>query len=351
MTAGYFTQALFNPESLGTRVLCYLAFALAIWLRRSPSAEPEPRVHSKPGPLALAVAEVAGIAIVTIWTILPAYASEMGRLTDAAYQQGRYVEAWRSARQGASVPTPYLDKQLLVSLRLLLRVAESSAPEYSMVWRDLLAVDRELAQRCFAYHRSPRLQMIYAVTLHSVAVGKRDDLLYKESEQELRNAMHDNPRRRDIAFALAAILTEHGRIDDAEHLYRKTVDDEPQIGESQFYLGRFLWIYRNKLTEGASYLARSPRSQCGYAGGDMGELALIATAFDRLGDRDGLAALVPAAENVRPSTLPQHYGVLAGYLERAGLSSERDSILRLGMKQFPELVEQSPQVSGAPARR
>jgi O-antigen ligase/tetratricopeptide (TPR) repeat protein len=344
LPVGHLVQLLFNPESPGTLLLCYLVFAIASWLERptpaiTPAILPQPRW--RPGVLAFALVEMIGVAIVTAWTVLPAYASEMALLAVTDYRHNKPEQAWHHARQAASVPSPYLEDQLAVDLQLLLWLADSRAIDHFPAWRDLFALDRVLTQRYLSHHKSLRFRFVYARLLHAVGVATRDQSLLNEGERKLREVLQDNPKRQQLMFALGANLAERGQLDEAEQLYRKARDEEPRVGESQFQLGRFLLRYRDLAAQGASYIAEGTRGICPYFGTNLDDVSVIATAFARLGDKQGLRSLVPIAEDARPTPSPRPYWALASYLEQAGMMAERDRILRLGMKHSPEISKRA----------
>lgn len=340
----HFVQQLFNPDSPSTLLLCYLIFALASWLER-PMPDTLPHARRKPGVLAFALVEAVGLAVVARWTVLPAYASEMALLAVTDYRYDRPEESWRHARQAASVPTPYLDDQLSVDLQLLSSLAQNRALDHFPAWRDLFALDQRLTRQYLTHHHSVRFGMVYARVLHAIGLATHDQHFLDESERRLREVLEDNPKRQELMFALGAFLADAGRLDEAEQLYRKAFDEEPRVGESRFQLGKFLWRYRDFASQGASFIAEGTRGNCPYIGRSLDELSVNAAAFARLGDKQGLRALVPLAEGSRPTASPRPYWALASYLEQAGMPAERDRILRLGMKHSPEFGQRAQQLS------
>ena len=332
----HLVQLLFNPESPSTRLLCYLVFALASWLEQpTPAILPQP--SRRPGLLAFALAEMVGVAMVAAWTVLPAYASEQALLAVTDYRHNKPDAAWRHARLAASVPSPYLEDQLAVDLQLLLRLAENHALDQFPAWRELFALDILLTQRYLSHDKSPRFRLVYARLLYAIGLATHDPALVDEGESRLRKALQDHPKRQEVMFALGGLLTERGQLDEAEQLYRKALDEEPRVGESRFRLGRFLWRYRDLAAQGASLVAEATQGSCGYSGTNLEELSVIASAYAHLGDKQGLRSLVPLAEDLKPTTSARPYWALASYLEQVGMMAERDRILRLGMKQVPQI--------------
>lgn len=341
MPAGHLVQLLFNPESPGTLFLCYMVFAMAAWLERPPATirpAARPQARRSPGIAVFALAEMVGTAIVVVWTLLPAYASEMALLAVTDYRHAKPEAAWRHARRAASVPTPYLEDQLSVDLQLLLSQVESRALDRFPEWRELFALDRRLAERYLAQHKTVRFRTVYARLLDAIGMVTNDQRLVDEGERRLRETLQDNPKRQELMFALGAVLGERGRLDEAEQFYRQAFDEEPRIGESRFRLGRFLWRYRDLPSQGATYVAEGTRGMCPYFGASLDELALVASALARVNDTQGLLTVVSAVDGLKPSPFPRPYLSLATALEQVGMMAERDRILRLGMKHVPEIA-------------
>jgi len=342
-------QLLFNPDSPGTLLLGYLLFAIAAWLERSvPAVKATSRW--KPGLATFVLAELGGLILVVAFTLLPAYASEMALLAVTDYRHNQPLAAFRHAKQAASVPSPYLEDQLAVDLQLLLSQAEARSLDTFPVWRDLFALNRRLADHYLARHTTVRFRLAYARMLHAVGMAMQDPALASEGERRLREILRDHPKRQIAMFALAAVLTELGQLDEAERLYRGALEEAPKIGESRFRLGRFLWKQRNLPSQGANYIVEGTHGECGFVGNSLGELALVAAAMASLGDRPGLASLVPLAETMKPTPVAQPYWSLAKLLEQAGLFAERDRILRLGTAYSPEIAEHAQPILRGQAR-
>jgi O-antigen ligase len=340
LPVAHLVQLLFNPESPGTLLLCYLLFALSAWLERpAPTVRAIPRW--RPGLGAFALAELAGLAIVTAFTILPACASEMALLAVTDYRHNHPQESWRHARQAASVPSPYLEDQLSVDLQLLLSKTEGGSPERFPEWRELFALDRLLAERYLARHKTLRFRLTYARLLSAIGLTTNDQSLVNEGERRLREILHDHPKRQTVMFTLGGLLADRGRLDEAEQLYRRAFDEETRVGESRFRLGRFLWRYHDLASQGASHIAEGTKGECGYFGRTLDEVVVIATAFAQLGDLQGLRRLVPIAEETKPTPSARPYLAFALLLEQAQMLPERDRILRFGMEHAPELTERA----------
>lgn len=337
-------QILFNPESPGPLFLCYVVFALAAWLTRlTPAATAQAR--RKPGAFAFALAETAAVVLVVVGTLLPACASEYALLAITEYKHRRPQEFWPWARRAAALPTPYLEDQLLVDLQLLLSLAESRTLDRLPAWRELLAVNRALAERYLAHHEELIIRSTYARMLYAVGAATEDASLKNEGERRLRETLRDNPQRQSVMYALASMLAGSGRPDEAEGLLRKALAEEPRIGESHFRLGRFLWGVRHREAEGAALIAAGARaSYCPYWGASLEELSVTAAAFDRVGDKQGLTVLASTAHDLPPSPAAAPYLALALHLERAGLLAERDGVLRFGMRHAPEVARHAAPV-------
>jgi tetratricopeptide (TPR) repeat protein len=211
-----------------------------------------------------------------------------------------------------------------------------------------LSLTHAIAERYFAENKAHvRLRRLYANAL--LAIGKTYDStkVLEKAEALFRQNIADSPKRQTYLMDHARLLTEMGRLKEAEELLRRTVALDPSIGEPRWELGKFTWNQLKRPEEGAKMMADASIDLSHFNGiTDLFappkpmEWQQLAQACSRAGEIEKLRTIVLAARafDKKDRRLGEFYLGIARYMEQSGLLVERDEVLRIASERNPSLA-------------
>lgn len=324
---------LFNPESLPS--LFMIVFTWAMVARLEPPQEPELQSARPAATRYASFALGAGAALILFANILPAYSSYRTGRAAVSFRNNDYAGTWRELQAAAAMPTPYVEEQLKVGLQLLVALAEQKALERFPPWRELLALDRQIAQGFFRHHQRTYVRLWWLQSLFKVGLEISDHALLAEADAGFRELRQSQPHRQEVAYRAGTFWAEMGRLDEAEAVLHQALKDDPRVGEAHYRYGHHLLRYRHDAKRGAAALRDGAQAQCQYLGRAPHEVLQVGRALARLGEVQTLRSMLSRIESGALADQERTYLAFARSLEEAGLIAERDRVLRLGIQRAP----------------
>lgn len=348
---GHVVQCIFAFDTPATLLTTFLAFAVATGAFLSTQAAPEAEVSSGPAfgkwaPPGLVPALMLGVVIVG--SVFPAIASIYAKRAASALANGRHDEMLALLVSSERLPTPYHDDQLLVGIRGLLQLAKSKKLDEWDQRKAALSTTHTIAERYFSKNKlHPRLRRPYANMLLALGKTYTSARVLNSAETLFKQNLEDSPRRQRYLMDYARFHAEVGHLNEAEDLLRKAIALDPTIGEPRWELGKFTWHHLKRTEEGAKLMADAGVNMSKFDGAtndfiptDVTEWQQFAQACSRVGQLDKLRAIVLGVRNLDPRehrSFEAQLGI-AKYMEKSGLTSERDQTLKLTLERNPRLA-------------
>jgi tetratricopeptide (TPR) repeat protein len=235
-----------------------------------------------------------------------------------------------SVRRRATMATPWSEEQFTVVAEVLREVVHQDKLELCPQWRSLYDLARQKGLMSYA-GRPEHFRFSGALPSLARILGlkSRDPQLLSEAQQLYEALIAGSPQRQLYHYRLAELFTETNRIEAAGDQLMQAFNADPEIGESTWRLGEFRWRYGNQAELASKMVVQSVNGACPRGLSSLGEAILLARAFLRQGDLEGLRSM-----ELRIAQLPPQdqrsaslYLDIARLQEQAGLLAERDRML------------------------
>lgn len=331
LPVAYFVQNLFVFDHPAMFSMSYFLFALVIACSSqeflSQSDEPPADPSKKPRAVSWGVFGIIQILfILVVWrlSVLPFKASMLSIKSNNAFAQGQMEQAYKLAKEAFDTPTPYLDEQTFLQSRNYISLAGQDL-EKIPVWREwhdlILAItDKHLAEHPDNVHP----HFIYARFLEAMMPRVQSDAML--ADREYLKTLELSPKRQQLYYSYGRFLVNTGRPDAATEILKKVISFDDQIGEAHWMLGVHLMYDMKDVAGGAKEIAQSQKVSVRYALRDAREALVLSLAYETIGDKDGLQAIMNLLTTLPQSEL-EIYVQIARTMERQGLTAERDRIL------------------------
>jgi O-antigen ligase len=350
MIASYLIQGIFVFDSPGVHSMTHLLLALAVALGRpewsaSKQVSPPRAARAAVAPKALIPVflglEMAGSLLAIRTAILPGYASFTAKEAHVAFRRGNCGAALALMREAATIWTPFLDDQIYMLGMNLSAIAESGRLDRCSEWRSLLDHGRALTGTLLGWRPThSRQRWTWANLLAAVGRATRDPAILAEAGRELEAVLAESPRRQQLQFNYANWLVLVGRLGEAEAHFDFALSQGVTMGESLWRKGIFLWRDRQQGRAGAELMAKAMEGECKYGFKSAVEVQFLAQAYAGLGDRDHLKGMVRFVQDFSKEDRPTLVHLkIAGYLDKLGLTAERDRVLEIARERDSGLAQ------------
>ncbi|MFZ6015894.1 MAG: O-antigen ligase family protein [Patescibacteria group bacterium] len=345
LPAGYFLQNLFVFDHPAAFSMSYLLYALVICAgfpvfsgHKDNEVEAEKPSPTNPVPwVTFGVLQTVFLIIVYLTSVKPAYASVLSIKFNNAAASGNAVLLMDYAKRASAIQTPYLDEQTFLYSRSLIQIADRDQLKNWPQWRDFFALIQDVHQRYFASHPDNAHSIfIYANMLEHVGFAAKDEEISKMSEEQYLKAIELSPKRQQLYFTYARLLTSLGRVDEALEQLQKAVSFDEEIGESWWNLAMTTWMNKGDRQKGAEYIAKSQSVSFPRGVNTVQEAVLIAQSYDILNDKESLQKLVMMLPNL-PAAPSGVYLEIAKACEHQELIGARDMIISALIKMDPKV--------------
>lgn len=332
LPAGYFLQNLFVFDHPAMYSMSYLLYALVVCMGFSSFAgeasadQKETKTKTMPW-IVFSLMQVVLVVFVYLTSALPAYASYLTIKGNNYFMGGDLEQFLSYAQAAAAVQTPYLDEQTFLLSRNMMTLADSGQLTRWPRWKEMDALIKDVTARHLASHgMNAHPRFIYASYLQTMARATRDTQYAKDAEEQFKAAIAESPKRQQLFFAYARLLADEGRFDEAVTQLKLAASFDEAIGEAWWQIGVSYWFDQDKPQEGAPFIVKSQKALVPFALRSAQDAALVAQAYEIVGDKDSLKKLMEVLPTLPPAA-PDVYNDIAQTMERQGLIDERNLII------------------------
>lgn len=357
--ASYFVQSLFAPDATATDVTITVVFAAVASARASANTAAEERPATSRGSrfVAVGLVSAAVLPMLLFGSVLPFVASWYAKRAVDTFQDRDSAATVALLEHAHGCPSPYLDDRFTAAAAITQGLAQAEA---LAAWpRQKALIDVTMALTDAYLRRNPthaRLRPYVADTL--LAVGQVTDptKLNDRAESLYLQSIAESPNRQSHRFAYAGFLIRLGRIREAEEQYRQALAADPRVGQARWLLGTFLWSRLKQTDEATRLMADSLEGEerDRYVPASPLEWVQVAQALRwqqrasklrTLADLLGQPGIMPEGPLSASACLE-----IAKMMEDAGLLTERDQLLRLGISRNSTLATTAGPVLAGTAR-
>ncbi|MFA5185806.1 MAG: O-antigen ligase family protein [Patescibacteria group bacterium] len=330
---GYFVQNLFvfdQPAGFSMSYLMYALIATATAAQFSGAKDDDkPAVEPSKGRavpwIGFAIVQLIALLIVWRYSYLPVKASYITIKANNYFSAGALPVSFNLAKQAAAIPTPYLDEQTFLQSRNLISLVENGTiqkfPEWK-AWHDLIL---DITKRHLQDHpNNTHPHFIFARFLHAFSNLVPEDAAL--AEKEYQEAIRTSPKRQQLLYSLARFYLEKGRKQDGLDLFKQAMSDDPNVGESHWYVGISEMFDFGQMDAGAKEMVAAINAKAPYYLKDVREAVALGMAYVQLGDKAGFKTMLNSLSNLGGAT-PALYLELARSSEKLGMIEERNLLL------------------------
>jgi O-antigen ligase/Tfp pilus assembly protein PilF len=329
---GHFAQNLFAFDSPATELVAFMVLGLATSATREQSGACKVYVQTADKRRAWAgVPVICLLGIPLFASVLPFLSSHYGKRAVDDLNLNDGTNAFALFSRALRFPTPYHEEQLAVASGMVLGLAKADRLKTWANAEALVALTIQLGDAYLAQnpHHTPLGNQL-ANTF--VAIGRiyQPTEMNKRAESLYLAAIADSPRRAGAYLAYAEFLAPNGRPVEAEREYRKALELDPDGGDTDWMLGRFLWRDLQRADEGATLMARSNGlGEYGrYIPSSSLEWIQLSQALARVRKTKELKALANVLQTLPPQSLSSNALLeISKLMANLGLAEERAALL------------------------
>ncbi len=338
----YFIQNLLvfdQPAGFSMSFLLYALIARATsgefpWTEHAQATVKSDTIPSKQVPW-IAFVILQALAIFLVWrtSLIPFQASRNTITSNNYFSAGLIPQALEFAKKAASLPTMYLDEQTFLQSRNSTTLVDNGMVQKFPAWREWHDLVRSVTERYFQDHpKNAHSHFIYARFLETYGRIIPEDIPL--AEKEYLKAIEWSPKRQQLHYNLGRFYLERGKSQEAIEVFRRTVEFDPEVGESHWYLGLTLFYNLNQREEGAKEIAKAMSAKSPYQLKDFRDGVTVATAYDLLKDKEHFRDLLMQMQSLSGGSLP-FFLEIAHIAERLGLMPERNVVLNAILRADP----------------
>ncbi len=333
LPVAYFVQNLFVFDQPAGFTMSFFMFALVAsataaqftGVKDEESKETQTAVTHPIPWWAFGVLMLCTVVIIWRFSILPWKASVLSIKSNNYFSAGAYADAYTYAKQAAAIPTPYKDEQTFLQSRNLMTLVDSGAIQKVPNWKEWYELIKQTNEEYLRYHpQNTNPIFVYARYLNSF------DKLIPENkvlvEAQYKRAIETSPHRQQLIYSLGRFYIENGRKQEGYDMFKRAVDDDPNVGESRWYAGLSLMFDLGRREEGAKEMSAAMSVSAPYALKTAQEAGALVLAYDMLNDKDGIIKVIDLLPTLPAADLGLYLDI-ARLAEHQGLIDQRNRIL------------------------
>lgn len=340
---GYFVQNLFvfdQPAGFSMSYFMYALIATATAAQFSGAKEEatgkEPSKTRAIPWIAFGIIQIVAIIIVWRYSYLPAKASYITIKSNNYFSAGVLPEAFALAKQAATIPTPYLDEQTFLQSRNLISLIESGTIQKFTDWKAWHDLVVDITNQHLQDHpNNTHPHFIFARFLHAFSPLVPGDAA--QAEVQYKEAIRTSPKRQQLHYSIARLYLEQGRKEEGLDSFKQALADNPDVGESRWYVGLSEMFDFNRLEEGAKEMAAAMNAKAPYRLKDTKEAVALGMAYSVLNDKEGFKAMLDMLSGLTGAST-QLYLEIARSAEKLGMLQERNLLLGAVVQADPSLA-------------
>lgn len=340
LPVGYFLQNLFVFDHPAAFSMSYLLFALVIAAtrpafigEREEHASSDQKSHEAPW-ISFALLQLLLLAVVWNCSVRPFQASRLAIAANNYLSAGQFEQGVALMKQSIQTSSLYDGEQAFLMSRDFVSFAEQGALQKQKNWQEAYAFTKELNKNYLAKHPlDTNQEYIYARLLHTMfplLTGDEQKQTIVETEQAYLGSLKSSPDRQQLYFGLARFYSQVGQGEKTLEVLKKSVDADPNVGESWWYYGLVQMLDMNKPEEGAEAILKSQTVKTPFAYATISDAIQIAHAAALKKDVDVMkkimARLASTDAPLSGGSIPA-YLEIARSMEQVGLLDERNMIL------------------------
>ena len=345
LPAGYFLQNLFVFDHPAMFSMSYLLYAWVIAISSSYyyTAEKENLLDSSSKQnitdfqiILFVIIQIFFTILVYITSIIPFHVSSLAIKANNYFYGGHYSKGLDLAKQIHTYQTPYLDEQTFLWAKFLASfVSQKDFQKKWPEWKEMFDLTQVIYGKYLSKHNvNAHDHYVYANLLQSVGFATHDEKIIKEAIQEYEISIKESPKRQQLYFSYARLLTHIGQYDKALELYKQAVSFDEDIGESWWYIAT-TYLFNKKDPQMASkYFKKALNVKVPFKMRSSADALIVAESYEKSNDIDGMKKLVKLLPTITQGSTGQYLRI-ALITEKMNLISERDMIIEAILQEQP----------------
>ncbi len=334
LPVGYFVQNLFVFDQPAGFTMSYILYAFIAAATCAPfiqTGEHEAKTEDKPGKtraipyIGWGVVQVVMLIVVWRFSYLPVKASYLTIKSNNYFSAGALPQALDYAKQASVIPTPYLDEQTFLQARNMISFLQSGSlekfPDWK-VWHDLVVNMTEQQLKEHPSNTNPLF--VYARFLDSFSQAVPADSAL--AEKEYLAAIQTSPKRQQLLYSLAQFYLRSGNKQQGYDLFKQAYDDDPNVGESSWYVGISDMFDLNRQDQGAKEMVAAMNATSPYQLKSAQEAVALSMACVVEHDNECYRSMLKQLPTLSGGST-QMYLEIARAAEELGLTQERNLLL------------------------
>ncbi|MFA5129304.1 MAG: O-antigen ligase family protein [Patescibacteria group bacterium] len=347
LPVGYFLQNLFVFDHPAAFSMSYLLFAFVIAATRPTFAHQpdpnekaaEPKSHPIPW-TAFGILQLIFVVVVWRFSVLPFRASMLAIQSNNYLGAGQLDQGVDLMKQSLALSTLYDGEQQFLLTRDLVSFFEGGKMTQFPNWRAAYDYAKTVNDGYLSKHpKDTNALLVYARLLHvGFPAFPKDEMAAeaKHAEDIYLRALQTSPKRQQLKFALARLYAQLQMPDKALALLKEAANDDPNVGESWWYVGMYSRLDLHQEDEGTKAIVQAMKAKVPYALTGVSD-ALQAVDAARVQKDMDLMKTIYGKLSTLPGGSVDGYLAFAKEMEGGGLIDERNAILNALIQVDPTL--------------
>ena len=348
LPTGYFLQNLFVFDHPAAFSMSYLLFALVIVATRPTFVDqPDPTVgpsatKTRSAPwITFCILQAFMFLVVWKFSVLPFRASVLAIQGNNALGAGQLDQGMDLMKQSLALSTLYDGEQQFLVSRDLVSFFEGGTMTKFPNWRAAYDTAKAINEEYLAKHpKDTNALLVYARLLQVGFPNLPPQEMSQEAqkcESVYKTALETSPQRQQLKLALARLYAQVQMQDKALELLHDAVNDDPNVGESWWYLGMYTWGDLHQEATGTEEVVHAMTAKVAYPLTGLSDAIRAVTAARIQKNQDVMKKLYAEIPTL-PGGSVDGYLEFARQMEGGGLIDQRNSILNALLQVDPTLA-------------